>query len=90
MQAEDVGVDVSARELVVAIRRSGERVELLRFTNDAEGHGKLVRRVTRRGRSARVVLESTGVYSPGPGPRAAPGSESRGDGGEPEGGEGLR
>lgn len=62
-QADFVGIDVSARELVVAVRRGGGGAEMLRFGNNAEGHRKLVRCVTKRGRSARVALESTGVYS---------------------------
>lgn len=61
-QVLSVGVDVSARELVVAVRRHEGGEELARFTNDAEGHRKLIRRVTRGGGSARVALESTGVY----------------------------
>jgi transposase len=56
------GVDVSAKELVVAVRKNDGGVELLRFRNDADGHQKLIRRVTKGGRSARVALESTGVY----------------------------
>jgi transposase len=58
-----VGIDVSARELVVAVRRSDGEIQRLRFSNDADGHQQLIRRVTANGGSARVVLEWTGVYS---------------------------
>ncbi len=57
-----VGVDVSAKELVVAIEASGRREAPIVLANDAEGHRKLIKRVTKRGGSARVVLESTGTY----------------------------
>jgi transposase len=57
-----VGVDVGAKELVVAIDRNGERERGLVFANSADGHRKLIRWATRKGAAARVVLESTGVY----------------------------
>jgi transposase len=57
-----VGVDVGAKELVVAIDRGGSRESGIVLSNDGEGHRKLIRMVTKKQRSARVVLESTGVY----------------------------
>ena len=57
-----VGVDVSARELVVAIEASGRREAPIVLTNDAEGHRRLTKLATKRGGSAQVVLESTGTY----------------------------
>jgi transposase len=57
-----VGVDVGAKELVVSMERGGVRECGLVFSNDAEGHRKLIRFATKKGASARVVLESTGVY----------------------------
>lgn len=57
-----VGVDVSAKELVVAIEASGRREAPIVFSNDADGHRKLIQRATKRGASAQVVLESTGTY----------------------------
>lgn len=57
-----VGVDVSAKELVVAIEASGRREAPIVFSNDANGHRKLIQRATKRGASAQVVLESTGTY----------------------------
>ncbi len=57
-----VGVDVGARELVVSIDRNGIRESGIVFTNDAGGHRKLLRWATKKGATAQVVLESTGVY----------------------------
>jgi transposase len=54
-----VGIDVSAKELVLTSDRSRDA----RFDNDPAGHKKLVRFLTKGGRAARVVLEATGVYS---------------------------
>lgn len=55
---ETWGLEVSARELVVA--GGGKAVQ--RFANTAAGHGQLVKTLTRGGRCARVVLEATGLY----------------------------
>jgi transposase len=52
-----VGIDVGSKELVVSL---GGREH--RWANDASGHRALIRLLTQRGRSARVVLESTGIY----------------------------
>jgi transposase len=57
-----VGVDVGAKELVVSIDRNGARESGIVFTNDAVGHRMLIRWATKKGATARVVLESTGVY----------------------------
>jgi transposase len=59
----DAGIDVSKDVLDVAVCREGERLETARFDNDAAGHRTLVRWLTKSGRTARVVLESTGTYS---------------------------
>jgi len=58
-----VGIDVSKDTLDVAVRRGDHRAETARFANDAAGHRALVRWLTKRGATARVVLESTGIYS---------------------------
>jgi len=56
------GIEVSARELVVAVRR-GQREEPLRsFPNTPEGHAAVVRFLTVGSQRVRVVLESTGLY----------------------------
>ena len=54
-----VGVDVGAKELVVAIEASEGPIAL---ANDADGHRKLIKLATKRGACAKVVLESTGTY----------------------------
>jgi transposase len=59
----EAGIDVSKAVLDVAVRRDGERLEKARFDNDATGHKRLVRWLTKAGRPVRVVLESTGTYS---------------------------
>ncbi len=56
------GVDVSAKELVVALDRGRGSVWSGTFTNDAAGHRKLIGVLTRRGASARVCVEATGIY----------------------------
>lgn len=58
-----VGIDVSAKELVVAREQAGMLEPVAQFPNDAEGHGQLVRWLTKRGRTARVCVEATGSYS---------------------------
>ncbi len=59
----EAGIDVSKAVLDVAVRRDERRLEMARFDNDAAGHQRLVRRLTKGGRTVRVVLESTGTYS---------------------------
>jgi len=58
-----VGVDVSAKTLAVIIEPDEHRGRVLEFANDRLGHRKLIAAITKRGRSARVVLEATGNYS---------------------------
>jgi transposase len=50
---------VSANEIVVAIAGKAERLTL---ENEADGHARLVRLLTRGQASARVCLEATGIY----------------------------
>lgn len=57
-----VGIDVSADELVVAVEREGESLPVATFDNDAAGHGKLIRWLSKSRRPVRVCLEATGVY----------------------------
>lgn len=59
----EAGIDVSKAVLDVAVRRDERRLETARFDNDAAGHQRLVRWLTKGGRTVRVVLESTGTYS---------------------------
>jgi transposase len=54
-----VGIDVSARDLVVAVEG---RPQALTFGNDGEGHGRLVRLLQKRRSPVRVCLEASGIY----------------------------
>ena len=56
------GVEVSAEELIVALRRGGKRQALKSFPNSPQGHRDLARDLARPGRRVQVCMESTGVY----------------------------
>lgn len=57
-----VGADVSARKIDVSTRQPDGTRGRFEVPNDASGHRKLIRIVTKKGRHARVCLESTGHY----------------------------
>ena len=57
-----VGIDVGSKELVASVKQGKKRSQL-HFSNDADGHRKLCKLLTKRGRRARVCLEATGIYS---------------------------
>ncbi|HEY8020226.1 MAG TPA: IS110 family transposase [Thermoanaerobaculia bacterium] len=61
--AQLVGIDVSAKTLRLCLQTSTGSVESLELPNSAEGHRQLCRKITQRGRRARVGLEATGPYS---------------------------
>lgn len=61
MPEQVVGIDVSARHFDVSIALNG-RIYDGRFANTPEGHQQLVGKLTKRGRTARVALEATGIY----------------------------
>jgi transposase len=56
------GLEVSKKELVVALQRDGQRKAAKTFANTASGHQVLIRYLRQPGRSVRVCLESTGMY----------------------------
>lgn len=56
------GIEVSADQLLVAVRRDAQRQPLRGFANTAEDHQAILRHLRRPGRVVRVCLESTGVY----------------------------
>jgi len=58
-----IGVDVDSVWLVCRISRRGVVQPIVKFANTAVGHRKFIVWATRRGQSARVCLEATGVYS---------------------------
>src|ERR1017187_8767733 len=59
------GIDVSARELSVALRRGkGEdKPAMAKFSNHPSGHKALIAHLLRGGRRVRVCLEASGNYS---------------------------
>ncbi|HUP25001.1 MAG TPA: transposase, partial [Thermoanaerobaculia bacterium] len=58
-----VGIDVSARSLKVAVDDGRQEKQSLDCLDTQSGHRCLVRRLTKSGRSARVVREAKGIYS---------------------------
>jgi transposase len=56
------GIEVSAEQLIVALRREGKLKPLRSFPNSPGGHKAIVRYLARPGRQVRACLESTGVY----------------------------
>jgi transposase len=58
-----VAIDVSAKSLQVAVESIDGGVADHTFENTDPGHRALIDSVTKKGRSARVVLEATGTYS---------------------------
>jgi transposase len=59
---EACGMEVSARELVIALLGKKGTAVLLRFANTAAGHGQLLRALTSGGKRVRVCMEATGMY----------------------------
>jgi len=58
-----IGVDVDSKFLICHIHRSGRDSPAAQFNNDPAGHRKFIKWATRHGKSARVCMEATGVYS---------------------------
>lgn len=56
------GLDVSAKELVIVVRRDGKTEPNRSFANDKNGHQQLKRYLTHKRTHVRVCLESTGLY----------------------------
>jgi transposase len=56
------GLDVSAQELVVMVRRDGKTEPCRSFPNTHKGHQELRRYLTHRRERVRVCMESTGLY----------------------------
>lgn len=57
-----VGIDVSKETFDVHLRRPNNREQAFGLANARSGHRDLVKRLTRRGGQARVVLEASGHY----------------------------
>jgi transposase len=62
MGADVGGLDVSAKELVVMVRREGKTESCRSFPNTSAGHQELRRYLTHRRERVRVCMESTGLY----------------------------
>ncbi|HEV2689569.1 MAG TPA: IS110 family transposase [Bryobacteraceae bacterium] len=56
------GLDVSAKELVVMVRREGKTEARRSFPNNPLGHQELRRYLTHQRERVRVCMESTGMY----------------------------
>lgn len=56
------GLDVSAKELVVMVRRDGKNQACRSFPNTSQGHQELLRYLTQGRTPVRVCMESTGLY----------------------------
>lgn len=57
-----LGIDVGAKEVVCALQRGQRDALLATFSNDHEGHAKLLRWALKHGQTVRACLEATGVY----------------------------
>ncbi len=58
-----IGVDVDSQTLVCERRFNHKSFPIKTFANTTAGHRKFIRWATQRGATARVAMESTGVYS---------------------------
>ena len=58
-----ISVDVDSTFLVCQICRNGKSENSAQFDNTPIGHRKFIKWATKRGTSARVCMEATGVYS---------------------------
>ena len=57
------GIDVSAKNLIVAIQRVHQPVEQRSFPNTSVGHRALIVWLRKAKSPVRVSLEATGIYS---------------------------
>ena len=60
-QVNLVGIDVSAKELVIRMEKKGIQTSAC-FENTLAGHKKLLKYITKDGLKAQVCMEATGVY----------------------------
>lgn len=57
------GIDVSSAQLVVALQSGDQEYSQRSFSNQAHGHQALISWLRKTGRSVRVCVEATGLYS---------------------------
>lgn len=58
-----VGIDVGARQLVVAIGQAGMAMAMHEYANSAAGHQQLRQRLQQLGGVVRIAMEASGTYS---------------------------
>ena len=56
------GIDVGAKELVVAIRQNGKTENIRKFDNTPIGHRKLIKYLGSKKKQTYICIEATGVY----------------------------
>ena len=61
-KSDFAGIEVSAKELLVALRRQEQTLPLKYFPNTPQGRRAVARYLVRKGRRVRLRLESAGVY----------------------------
>src|SRR3990172_2429342 len=61
-KSDFTGIEVSAKELLVALRRGEQTLPLQSFSHTPAGYRALGPHLARKGRRVRVCMESTGVY----------------------------
>ena len=62
LKIDHAGIEVSSKELIVALRRDGKLKPWKSFPNTPGGHQAIVRYLARQGHQVQVCLESTGIY----------------------------
>ncbi len=61
-KTDHAGIEVSANQLLVALRREEQTLPLKSFLNTPEGQRAVLRYLARKGHRVRVCMESTGVH----------------------------
>lgn len=62
LKSDSCGIEVSAKELLVCLRREEKVLPVRRFANTPAGHRDLAKFVQHKGRAVHVCMEATGTY----------------------------
>lgn len=62
LKCDSCGIEVSAKELLVCVRREEKLLPVRRFPNTPVGHRNLAKFVQQKGRAVHVCMEATGTY----------------------------
>lgn len=62
LKIDHAGIEVSSKELIVALRRDGELKPWKSFPNTPGGNQAIVRYLARKGHQVQVCLESRWIY----------------------------